>query len=390
MKIAIVGQGLNGVGGVPTVARWLADQIEASPDLDYDCVDLATSASDPHSRRALAPRTWRRKTLRAEPADGSCASRWGANVAELEVSRYMPRRELTDHLRRFDLIQVVAGGPAVGRACLEAGKPVVLQVATLASWERMKPPGMVRRVAGLVNKPVVAALEERALLGAAAVLVENGALKAHIRSLGQTNVVLAPPGVDCARFTPPAIPCRSGPLLSICRLEDERKGLHRMVKAYEILLSQTRAAVPNLLLAGAGPAPASLRQVIQSAGLSSRVSIREDVTPAGLPALYREAACFLQTSYEEGLGISSIEAMASGIPVVASENAGSAEVVVDGKTGRLVRDDENFESNFAAAIEEVLLWPNDQLHHSARSRAVETFSNEAAFAAFRNIYRALA
>lgn len=385
MRIAVVGQDVTGVGGVPTVARWLTSQIEAEAGFEYELVDLATSAVDPYSRRITVPRTWFRRSLRAEERrDGS--TRWGANLVELEVARYMPRRELTAHLAGFDLIQVVAGTPSIAWACLRAGPPVVLQVATLASWERMKPTSTLRRFIKLWNEPLIAVLERRAVRSVAALLVENQKLAAHVRELGQPNIHIAPPGVDCDRFSPPDRPERRGPLLSVCRLGDERKGLHRMVQSYARLVERRGAAVPDLVLAGAGPAPSSLLDAIESLSLSARVTVREDVAADELPALYRSASCFVQTSYEEGLGISSIEAMATGLPVVSSATAGSSEVVADGVTGRLVHDGPSFEEDFALALEQVIFEPDDHLYANARSRAVDRFSDSATFATFREVY----
>lgn len=88
-----------------------------------------------------------------------------------------------------------------------------------------------------------------------------------------------------------------------------------MVLAYAAL-RRTMDAVPRLVLAGRDDLSPSVRALIRRLGLQEHVTVEQNVPTAGLPDLYRRASVFLQTSYEEGLGISVLEAMASGIPAL--------------------------------------------------------------------------
>lgn len=58
-----------------------------------------------------------------------------------------------------------------------------------------------------------------------------------------------------------------------------------------------------------------------------------------LRAMYRRARIFVCTAFKEGLGATALEAMSSGVPVVAVDEAGHRETVVDGITGYLIRRD---------------------------------------------------
>lgn len=72
-----------------------------------------------------------------------------------------------------------------------------------------------------------------------------------------------------------------------------------------------------------------VRAEVAVLGLRDRVCFTGFIEPLDLPALYRNAAVTVLPSLYEGFGLSALEAMASGCPVVASNRAGLAEVVAD-------------------------------------------------------------
>src|SRR5664280_400826 len=268
-RIALVTQGYCSGGGVPTVARWLRSGLESTGNYSIDIHDLATSSKDNTSRRLARPKTWFRRSLRSPSGSDDGVQHWGANAVEVEFMRYRPRVELTRTLRSYDLIQVVNGEPALAAAVTRAGIPVVLQVATTAAWEReSQRAGQAR--AALTWRQGMAALTSRversALHDVDMVLVENDAMLEHVRSLGQQNVVKAPPGLDTDRFTLGLGGWRSnGYLLSVCRLGDERKGLDRMVLAYGEMV-RADARVPDLVLAGLGDLAPRTAEIIGNLG----------------------------------------------------------------------------------------------------------------------------
>ncbi|ASW54498.1 glycosyltransferase family 4 protein [Plantactinospora sp. KBS50] len=339
-RIALLSHGLDRGGGVPGVARWLLDGLRGAGH-PVDLYDLAVSRADETSRRLLAPGSWSRRSLRDSRSAPLPHEHWGGNAVELEIMRYRPRRELTRALRGYDLIQVVAGAPAWAAPALPAGRPVVLQVASTVRWERATPTAAAPGPARALRQGMTALtsrLERRVLRRVAAVLAENRPMFEHVRRHGQPRVRLAPPGIDVDVFTPHPAGWRArGPLLSVCRLNDPRKGLERMIRGYAQLRRLVGAdRCPPLVLAGRDRPAQTVLRLIDRFGLTETVLIRSDVPPAALPALYRDASVFLQTSYEEGLGLAVLEAMASGLPVVSTDSAGSRQLVRTGSTGWLV------------------------------------------------------
>jgi glycosyltransferase involved in cell wall biosynthesis len=309
--------------------------------------------------------------------------------------RYRPRVELTRTLRSYDLIQVVNGEPALAAAVTRAGIPVVLQVATTAAWERESQLAGQARAALTWRQGMTALtsrVERSALHDVDMVLVENDAMLEHVRSLGQRNVVKAPPGLDTDRFTLGLGGWRSnGYLLSVCRFGDERKGLDRMVLAYGEMV-RADARVPDLVLAGLGVLAPRTEQIVWSLGLSSRVHVRSGVGASELVRLYQGASVFLQTSHEEGLGMSVLEAMACGLPVVCTDTAGTRETVHSGATGWLVSQgpDHVVAGEVAKRVLAVLDGGGAAMGARGRDRCLRMFSLNVTLSRFTAVYDALA
>jgi glycosyltransferase involved in cell wall biosynthesis len=392
LRVALVTQGYQSAGGVQTVARWLVRGLRASGH-SVHIFNLATSRDDPHSRRLLRPFTWLKDPLLVLDADEPDVTHVGANGTELEILRYLPRRNLDDALNEYDVVQVVAGGPALAWAASRANPPTALQAATTVRRERqsmLARQSPAAKLAHVAMTAVVTRIEMKALRNAATVLVENHEMASYVRSRApRTVVTVAPPGVDIERFAPRADGWRGdGYLLSVCRLEDCRKGLERLVEAYS-LLRERRADVPDLVLAGRNEPPASLIELIHDLGLSSFVQVRRNVPTRDLPGLYQGASVYLQTSFEEGLGLSVLEAMASGLPVVATETAGTLETVISGITGWLVPQGPDVAADVAEMVSRALNVDGPDMALAARERTVTTFSGAATLGNFLDSYALL-
>lgn len=385
-RIALITHGFADGGGVATVARWLAAALPAAGGYTVDLHDLATSRADRDSRALARPGSWARRSLRATRDRPMPHQHWGANAVEVEPMRYRPRREVTAALRGYDLIQVVSGTPAWAAPVLGCGPPVVVQAATLVTWERRHPAADLwrRAMTGVTSRVEIGVLRR-----AAAVLVENEAMLGHVRGVGQERAHKIYPGLDTGRFAP-AGPRRSdGPLLSVCRLADPRKGLDVLIRAYHRLV-EADPGVPPLLLAGRGAITGPVAGLIDGLGLGGRVSVRADVPPKDLIGLYQSASVFVQTSHEEGLGLSTIEAMACGLPVVATGTHGARETVVGGVTGWLVDPGEpDLPGAIAGRMRHALSGAGDHAGRRGRARCLVEFSSDACLGRFLDVYDAV-
>jgi glycosyltransferase involved in cell wall biosynthesis len=183
----------------------------------------------------------------------------------------------------------------------------------------------------------------------------------------------------------PIEPEPTGPvLLEVGRL-CEVKGQRELITA----LSQLERDDVTLLLAGddlesGGTYRRALQQQARDLGVESRVRFlgrRDDV-----PALLAVADVLVLPSWIEGLPLVVLEAMAAGVPVVATSVGGTPEAVVEGETGLLVppRD----ASALARAIDAVLVDPDRarRLGEAGRRRARERFDADAAAQRILGLY----
>jgi glycosyltransferase involved in cell wall biosynthesis len=101
--------------------------------------------------------------------------------------------------------------------------------------------------------------------------------------------------------------------------EEARKNTAVMLRAYALLRDRMKDA-PDLAIAGAKPPDAVLRLAP-----ANGVRLLGYAFGDSLPALYRNASIFVCPSLMEGFGMPILEAMAAGVPVVATRNAGCLE-----------------------------------------------------------------
>lgn len=191
----------------------------------------------------------------------------------------------------------------------------------------------------------------RKIRAAQFVLVCSEAAAGRLREIAGPaahKVRLAYHGVDTERFRPPAdkqgiseggaavAPLR---VLAVGRLV-EKKGYPVLLDALARVVASGRRVRCEII--GAGPLRATLEARSKELGLTDTVSLRGPRTHQEVAVAYQEADVFVQASVvlgdgdRDGVPNSVLEAMASGLPVVASAVAGIPEVVQDGATGVLV------------------------------------------------------
>ncbi len=157
------------------------------------------------------------------------------------------------------------------------------------------------------------------------------AVAAHLQNItnGGAPVSVIPNGVDTEVFFPrrngrPAAPT----ILFVGRLVSN-KGPEIIVRAAPQVLSRHPRA--QFVLVGDGPLRKRLQRQTSALGIADRVRFlgnRLDV-----PQLMREAALFVRPSTLEGMPLTVLEAMASGLPVVATPVGGTPEILNDGVNG---------------------------------------------------------
>jgi glycosyltransferase involved in cell wall biosynthesis len=213
---------------------------------------------------------------------------------------------------------------------------------------------------------------------------------------GRSRVI--PYGVDVAAFSPdPArrgiwrerlgIPADAQVLLGVGRMAT-KKGFHVLLEALPALL----ATHPDLhvILAGGGDRLGEFRQ--RATAWPRRIHFPGGVAHDALPDLYRAADLFVLPAVHDragnvdGLPNVILEAMATGLPVVSTAISGIPLAVLDGTTGRLVREGDAVA--LAAALDELLADPGRAAALGAlgRERAVAELTWDAVAGRYRAAY----
>jgi glycosyltransferase involved in cell wall biosynthesis len=261
----------------------------------------------------------------------------------------------------------------VGRLAAKLAR-VPISIFTVHGWS-FRPHSGGRRLAALALERLIRPLTTVMVFPAEATRSDGLAA----RTCAPEQSVVIPNAVPLA----PTAAARSNgdvPLVvSVARLSAQ-KDVSTLIRALALLQPDGwRAAV-----IGDGNERAAIEREISARGLDSRVELlgdRDDV-----PEMLARADIFALSSRWEALPISILEAMAAGLPVVATEVDGVPELVVDGETGFLVPS--GHPEELAAAITRLL---EDEKARKAmgsagRARVADRFAIEAFGRAHRDLY----
>ena len=154
------------------------------------------------------------------------------------------------------------------------------------------------------------------------------------------RIAIVPCGVDLRHFRPDGWQAprdRRSRLVAVGRLVP-RKGLGTVIAALPALpdVELVIAGGPESARLAAEPEAVRLRDLAARLGVADRLQLFGAVSRADMPGLLRSADLVVAAPWYEPFGIVPLEAMACGVPVVASAVGGFIDTIVDGVTGRLV------------------------------------------------------
>ena len=207
---------------------------------------------------------------------------------------------------------------------------------------------VTRRMDYAPNRLFAPWLFNRAVDGVAA--ISPAVADALARSgVARDRIAIIPSGVDCERFRPPGASERERArrelglvpqdiAVGTVGMLEPRKGQRFLIEAVALLRgggeagSAIAAAAPmRCFIAGGGALADAIAAEIRALGLDDSIRMMGMVEdPRGL---LWALDIFAMPSLQEGLGVAALEAMACGLPVIASDTGGLAEAVENGRTG---------------------------------------------------------
>jgi D-inositol-3-phosphate glycosyltransferase len=250
-----------------------------------------------------------------------------------------------------------------GLAALRAARP--LGIPVLQTFHALGPVKRRHQGAADTSPPARKALEPEVARGVDQILATCSDEVFELRRMGapRRRIAVVPCGVDLDRFTPTGPIAARSPdrlrILAVSRLVP-RKGIGDLI-----------AAMPELpdaeLVVAGGPdrehldddeEALRLQRLAASLGVADRVDFRGRVDRDDLPALFRSADVVACVPWYEPFGIVPLEAMACGIPVLASAVGGLIDTVVHEQTGWHVPPREP--AAIATALRRIAATPEDR------------------------------
>jgi glycosyltransferase involved in cell wall biosynthesis len=257
-------------------------------------------------------------------------------------------------------------------------------------------PPAIAHVRDCLPDGVISSVVARAIRSRAARIVANSAYTLERFGAGQKGVVVHN-SVDQARFTGTAAGGSDGRFkLGVVAQLTPWKGQDDAVRA----LALVRGHHPDVRLVLAGSAKFvsaqtrfdNLEFVRRLKGLIAELGLEDAVEFAGecedVVSVYRDLDAVLVPSWEEPFGRAVIEAMAMGIPVIATDVGGTAEIIADRRTGLLAPP--RSPERWAAAVRELIEQPELRmaLADAGRREVARRFQPAHHADAMMSVYRA--
>lgn len=196
------------------------------------------------------------------------------------------------------------------------------------------------------------------------VIAVSGSVQEHLArdfGLDERKIRLVYNGIDADRFASCAdLSCEKrmekkkaaglseGPVAGIVARLSDVKGHRYLIEAMSIVVKKIPSA--QLLIVGEGKTGPELKALAAARGLQQSIRFLPSVRDTA--AVLSGMDVFVMPSLKEGLGLSLMEAMACGLPVIGSDIGGIRNLIRDGETGLLVKPEDS--NALSAAIRELL------------------------------------
>jgi L-malate glycosyltransferase len=144
-------------------------------------------------------------------------------------------------------------------------------------------------------------------------------------------------GIDIEEFKPVIRSLASDgkvKLLCVSRLT-ERKGINYLIDAFKIISEEHNNIFLNII--GEGDAKDELVKQAENLSIRDKINFAGRIKHDQLPKIYERADIFVLPSLNEGMSNTILEAIASGLPVVATDTGGTQELIKDGVNGLVVK-----------------------------------------------------
>jgi len=216
------------------------------------------------------------------------------------------------------------------------------------------------------------------------VALSNGLKRTAKKFIKDIDYEVAYNGLDFKKFSGVIAPKDkdSFQIICVCRLI-KRKGVQYLLEA----MSQLKGKQDRLTVVGKGDYENDLKELSKSLGIEDRVKFVGYVPNDELYKWYGKADIFVSPSLAESFGMTFLEAMASGLPIVGTKVGGIPEVVIDGENGFLVKPKNSYQLKLM--IEKLMmdLKLRNKMGEKSRQRARKFFGWDKITKQYLNFYK---
>ena len=166
----------------------------------------------------------------------------------------------------------------------------------------------------------------------------------------ETEITIVPFGVDVNRFRPePERTEKDHFLFGTVKLLSYNYGIDLLIRAFALFKKRweaegSKGKVPRYFICGRGPDRTDFEKLVNDLSLDGDIEISDYIPNEVLPSVINSFDVSCYASVQESFGVSVVESMACGIPVITTETDGFREVSEEGVTGLFVhsRDEKEF------------------------------------------------
>ena len=233
-----------------------------------------------------------------------------------------------------DIVQIFSGIPAGGGGYLlkrVRGTPYVVFLSGRDVPSANPDPPYYRWIYAALN-PIIRGIWRNA---GAVVACSDGLRDLATQTAPELPFEVIPDGLDLKRFSPVSRRANQSRvrILTIGRLIP-RKGFQFLIKALPQVIEQAQVDF-EIEIVGDGPHRDALVALAKGLKVDRKIRFPGSVSYSELPQKYREADVFVLCSLAEGMPLVVLEAMGTGLPIVASRVQGIEDLVRDGVNGAL-------------------------------------------------------
>jgi phosphatidylinositol alpha-1,6-mannosyltransferase len=309
-------------GGTGTVNQALLQRMARMPELEIDLITSALGAEPEESQFAEKIRIFKVPVKNRIIHHSSIRELIRYALRALLLARSLQRKRPYDFC--FAWSTVPAGWVARFLRKME-GLPYLVRITGPDI------PGFEQRYRFIypLLKPIILSIWRKAEVVVAKCAGETNL----IRSLdGHIKITVIPNGVDPTAFEPPPSIPQEGPIRLLCvgRLI-RRKGQDHLIRAVKRLVEEGYDV--SLDLIGLGDEEKAYQELARGLQIENRVRFGGYVPREEIAARYHSSHIFVLPSYNEGMSVATLEAMAAGLAVLVTRTGGTPELLEEGVNG---------------------------------------------------------